>query len=295
MAAGRDEPAPVRHRGRGGAPAGRGLGFAPGQALSGPVDLRLRAALVGCSVHYLESVGSTNAVLRSMAASGAPEGTVVVADEQTEGRGRAGRAWFSPPGVGLWLSVLLAPRLPPRELVPLSMVTAVSVADALRRDFGIDARIKWPNDVYAGGRKLGGILLESLQGAGGPVEWVVVGIGLNVNLDAGDLPPDIASTAVSMRMLLKRPVSRLEVLRTILDGFDEDWARFEREGFGGFRERCVALSTVLGRSIEVVSDAGTIQGTAVDLTSDGALVVEDGRGRRTEVWHGDVRALGRDG
>ncbi len=270
---------------------GEGLGFATGQVLSGPIDLRLNAGLVGRSVHYIASVDSTNAVLRKMGERGALEGTVVVADEQTAGRGRAGRSWFSPPGVGLWLSVLLAPRLPPRELAPLSMVTAVSVADSLRRDFGIDGRVKWPNDVMAGGRKLGGILLESLQGAGGPVERLVVGIGLNVNLEAADLPPEIAATAVSMRTLLLRPVSRLEVLKTILDAFDADWARFQAGGFEAFHDRYVELSTVLGKRIEVASDAETIAGTAVEITPDGALVVEDGQGGRTEIWHGDVQLV----
>ncbi|MFH1502150.1 MAG: biotin--[acetyl-CoA-carboxylase] ligase [Candidatus Eisenbacteria bacterium] len=286
------------------AAAPESLGFAPGQVLSGPVDLRLDASLVGCRVHYLPSVGSTNAVLRSLAEDGEPEGAVVVADEQTAGRGRAGRSWFSPRGKGLWLSVLLKPLRPAIDVAPLSMVTAVSVAAVLRRDFGVDARVKWPNDLVAGGRKLGGILLESLQGAGGAVERVVVGIGLNVNLDARDVPSDIAGTATSLRMLLGMDVSRLDVLRSVLDAFDEDWRKFESDGVAGFLERWRGLSTVLGRRIEIATDgepgAGDaranarerlVAGTAVDITPEGALVVEDGAGRRVQVWHGDVVTL----
>ncbi len=288
-----------------GTAATSGLGFAPGQVLSGPVDLRLSASLVGSRVHYLATVDSTNAILRSLAAEGEPEGAVVVADEQTAGRGRAGRSWFSPPGLGLWLSVLLMPRRPVRDVAPLSIVTAISVATALRRDYGVDARVKWPNDLVAGARKLGGILLESLQGAAGAVERVVVGIGLNVNLESSDLPADLTETATSLRILLGRTVPRLDVLRSVLDGLDEDWRLFEAGGFASFRERWLGLSTVLGRHIEIASGsdaradgAGSaarsrvVAGIAVGITPAGALIVEDDAGETTDVWHGDVTVLG---
>jgi BirA family biotin operon repressor/biotin-[acetyl-CoA-carboxylase] ligase len=281
---------------RGGASAGAAvgdLGFAPGQVLDGPRDLGLRASVVGRRVHYLASVDSTNAALRALADAGEPEGTVLLADGQTAGRGRAGRAWFSPPGLGLWLSVLLRPGRPPREMGALSVATALSVAGALRESCGIDARVKWPNDVVAGGgRKLGGILLESLQGAGGSVERLVVGIGLNVNIGTGDLPPELAASAVSLRMLLGRPVSRLDVLRAVLSGFDADWRLFEADGLGGFRSRWLDLSTTLGRRVEIARDAGTVRGVAVGLSDAGALIVETDEGERREIWHGDVTAQG---
>ena len=286
-----------------------GIGFAPGQVLSGPVDLRLSTTAVGREVHYRERVDSTNAVLRALAGGGAPEGTVVLAEEQTAGRGRGGRAWHSPPGVGLWLSVLLRPGRSARELSPLSIVTALSIAGALRSDFGVEAKVKWPNDLLGGGagpwservtgrkwcaaagRKLGGILLEYAQDAGGPAGQLVVGIGLNVNQEESDLAIEVAPTAVSMRMLLGRPVDRLEVLRSLLEGLEADWGRFDREGLAGFVERWRRLSATLGRRIAVASDSGNVEGIVVDLSLDGALVVEDVDGRRVEVWHGDVTAL----
>lgn len=268
------------------------LGFAPGRVLDGPRDLGIRASVVGRTVHYLASVDSTNAALRALAEAGAPEGTVVLADEQTAGRGRAGRSWFSPPGLGLWFSVLLRPDRPPRELSAFSIVTAVSVARALRESSGVDARVKWPNDVVAGDRKLGGVLLESLQGAGGAIAHLVAGIGLNVNLEPGDLPPELAASATSLRMLLGRPVPRLDVLRAVLSRFDEDWRLFEADGLEAFRSRWIALSTTLGRRIEVARDTGTVRGVAVGLSPAGALIVETEDGGRTEVWHGDVTPLG---
>jgi BirA family biotin operon repressor/biotin-[acetyl-CoA-carboxylase] ligase len=277
-----------------------GLGFAPGQVLSGPVDLRLAASVVGGRIHYLVSVDSTNAVLRKLAEEGEQEGAVVVADEQTAGRGRSGRSWHSPAGAGLWLSVLLKPGRAAREVTPLSMVTAISVATVLRRDFGVDARVKWPNDVWVGRLKLAGILLESLQGVSGEVERLIVGIGLNVNLDVEALPAEVAERATSMSAALGRPVPRLEVLRSVLDGLDEDWRTFESAGFAGFRERWRELSATLGKRIEIRQyeppadapskrqAAGVLAGKVVDITEAGALVVADEDGARVEVWHGDL-------
>ncbi len=282
----------------GGGSTGGGLGFAPGQVLSGPVDLRLSASVVGSEVHYLPSVGSTNTALRSMAERGAPEGTVVLADEQTAGRGRSGRPWHSPSRGGLWFSVLFTPRKPARELTPFSLVTAVSVVTVLRRDFGVGARVKWPNDVWVDRLKLCGILLESLQNAAGEVGHLVVGIGLNVNLDAADLPPEMEGRATSIKMLLGRPVPALEVLRSVLDGLDDDWRTFGEEGFAAFRERWRALSATLGKRVEIAPDATNgdlgerrIAGRAVDVSEDGALVVETDAGERVEVWHGDLLML----
>lgn len=268
------------------------LGFAPGQMLDGPRDLGLHASVVGRRIHYLASVDSTNSALRALAEAGEPEGSVVLADGQTAGRGRAGRPWFSPPGLGLWLSVLLRPGRPPREMGALSIVTAVSVASAVRESCGVDARVKWPNDVVAGGRKLGGILMESLQGAAGSIERMVVGVGLNVNLEPHDLPPDVAPSAVSLRMLLDRPVSRLDVLRAVLSRFDADWQLFEADGLRSFRSRWLGLSTTLGRRIEVAQGTGTVRGVAVGLSQAGALIVETDEGGRREIWHGDVTAQG---
>ena len=261
---------------------------ASGLVLDGSTDLGLRSRLVGRRIHYLTTVDSTNSVLRALAQSGEPSGTVVVADEQTEGRGRAGRGWFSPAGLGLWLSVLFRPRSEVSELAPLSMVVAASVAEAVASASEVEVGVKWPNDIIADGRKLGGILLESLQGASGAVEHVIVGIGLNVDLERTDLPDDLAETAVSLRMLTRRRVERPALLRAILERLDEDWARFEQEGPAPFLKRWKSLSTTLGRDVEIVSGASTVRGKAIGLSPSGALIVEESDGRRVEIWHGDV-------
>jgi BirA family biotin operon repressor/biotin-[acetyl-CoA-carboxylase] ligase len=279
--------------------------------LSGPIDLRLTSTVVGTSIHYLGSVGSTNDELLRLAEEGARAGTVVLADEQRSGRGRSGREWQSPAGHGLWFSVLLTPGRPVREVAPLSIATAISVATVLRRDFGVDARVKWPNDIWVRRQKLAGILLESVQGEAGTVDRVIVGIGLNVRADSGALPPEVAARATSVSAAVGKPVSRLEVLRSVLDGLDEDWRTFEAEGFADFRERWRGLSATLGRRVEIrqylsplapsdgrenerlarEDSGGAVSGTVVDISAEGALILDDGTGARTEVWHGDLVSL----
>jgi BirA family biotin operon repressor/biotin-[acetyl-CoA-carboxylase] ligase len=254
----------------------------------GPMDLGLRSRLVGKRVHYLKTVDSTNSVLRSLAEGGEPPGTVVLADEQTGGRGRAGRGWFSPAGLGLWLSVLLRPRSQVRELAPLSLVVSASVAEAVASSSGASVGVKWPNDIVVADRKLGGILLESLQDSSGSVERVIVGIGVNVDLERCALPDELSEKAVSLLMLTGRRTPRLPMLRSVLERLDEDWTRFEREGPAASLERWRSLSTTLGREVEVTSEASTTRGTAVDVSPSGALVVEQPDGRRVEVWHGNV-------
>lgn len=253
------------------------------------VDIGVRGRLVGTRIRWFDSVDSTNAVLKSLAEAGEPSGAVVVADEQTRGRGRAGRAWHSPAGLGLWFSVLLRPRSPARELTPLSLVVSSSVATAVAAFCGVDVRVKWPNDIVVGGRKLGGILLESLGDTSSGAGHLVVGVGLNVDLDRGDFPGELADTATSLLILTGRRTRRRELLRAVLERLDEDWARFEDEGPASSLERWRSLSTTLGKVVEVSSETTTVRGTAVDLSSSGALIVELPGGRRVEVWHGDLR------
>jgi len=159
----------------------------------------------------------------------------------------------------------------------------------------VDARVKWPNDVVAEGRKLGGVLLESRQAPGGVVESVVVGIGINVNLAPADLPRGLSSSATSLSALTGRAVSAPEVLRAVLARYDEDWRLFAARGLEPFRARWAALSVTLGRPVEVAQGAGTVRGMAVDLSPAGALVVETADGRRVEVWHGDATLGGAAG
>ena len=169
-------------------------------------------------IHRIETCASTNDAVRALAVSGAPEGTVVVADEQTAGRGTKGRAWHSPPGLGLYVSILLRPSSP--AAVPLLPLAAgLAARDAVEASHGLAARIRWPNDILFDGRKLGGVLCESAF-AGDRPEFVIVGIGLNAAHGPGDFPGDLRETAVSIVSALGAPADRERLFDALLAAAD---------------------------------------------------------------------------
>ena len=219
-------------------------------------------------------VTSTQAIAFEMAEQGAADGTVVVADTQTAGRGRRGRMWHDAPGDNLLISIVIRPRLSVADLPKLSLTAAVAVAEAIAFATGLQARLKWPNDVLVNGRKLAGILLES-RIAAEPV--VVVGIG--VNLRQRTFPAELAETATSVDLEGGRTVECEELLEAVLDAF-ERWRRaLEREGFAALRARWLSLADTIGRAVTVGEHAGV----AVDLAEDGALVLRQEAGLQRVV------------
>src|SRR5439155_1416012 len=238
----------------------------------------------------LSVVESTQTTAFGLAARGAPDGTVVVADHQSAGRGRRGRSWNDAPGTSLLASILVRPRIAPALLATFSIATAVAVAEALRRATGIEARLKWPNDVLARGRKLAGILVETriLTNAGTGVSEPPRTLGRPPTVDAdraapvtdaatltvGRPPPVDADHATSVAIETGRVPDRDSVLEAVLQEFDAWRWRLESQGFGQVRERWLALSESIGRRVKV--DA--VSGLAVGLDVDGALLVDDGRG-----------------
>jgi BirA family transcriptional regulator, biotin operon repressor / biotin---[acetyl-CoA-carboxylase] ligase len=226
------------------------------------------------SIVRLATVDSTQRVAFELAERGAADRTVVVADTQTAGRGRQGRRWHDEPGDSLLMSIVVRPRLRVPDLAKLSPTTAVAVAEAVGAVAGLDARVKWPNDVLVGGRKLAGILLES-RILCDPV--VVVGIG--VNLCQRAFPGPLAATATSVQREGGRSAEPAAMLEAVLTAFDAWRARLEGEGFAPVRARWLALADTIGRRVTV----GESSGLAVDLDGDGALVLEGARGRRAVV------------
>jgi BirA family biotin operon repressor/biotin-[acetyl-CoA-carboxylase] ligase len=226
----------------------------------------------------MATVDSTQRVAFELAEQDAADGTVVVADTQTAGRGRRGRVWHDAPGDSLLISIVLRPRLHVADLPKLSLAAAVAVAEAIHLTTDLDARLKWPNDVLANGRKLAGILLESRIVAG-PI--VVAGIG--VNLRQRTFPAGLADTATSVDLEGGRAVGREELLEAVLAAF-ERWRRgLEREGFAALRARWLTLADTIGRAVTVGEHAGI----AVDLAEDGALVLRQAAGVQ-HVFAGEV-------
>jgi len=242
------------------------------------------------TIVHLPRVDSTQETVFELAAQGAPDRTVVVADYQAAGRGRRGRAWDAPAGTSLLTSILVRPRATPERWGGYSLVSALAVADALARVARLDARLKWPNDILVGGRKIAGILLESrMPAAGGPGAAGAAGsiaVGIGVNLGQRAFPAGLAARATSVALETGQAVERDAALAAVLEAFDGWRARFEDEGLAPVRARWLALADTIGRRVSVDG----VSGVAVDLDVDGALVLEDGE-RRHRVVAGELEVV----
>jgi BirA family biotin operon repressor/biotin-[acetyl-CoA-carboxylase] ligase len=237
---------------------------------------------------YYSSLGSTNEVLKALAAQGAPEGTLVIADQQTAGKGRLDREWLAPPGTSLLLSLLFRPDLAPNQAPRLTMICSLAMAEAIEGLTGLPVGLKWPNDVFVRGKKVGGILTEAGT-TGGHLDYVVVGMGLNVNLDISSLP-ELSGIATSLSQELGREVSRLELLWRILEGIETRYKSLRR-GKSPHEEWATRLIN-LGRQVQVTTPHGVLMGCAEAVDADGALILRTADGQRKRVLVGDVTLRG---
>lgn len=243
-------------------------------------DLRpASSAIVGRRVECLVRVASTQDVVRARGREGAPEGLAVFAEEQTAGRGRQGRRWVSPPGAGLWFSVLLRPRLPADRLPGLALAAGVALARACRLAAGVAPGLKWPNDLMWGDRKLGGILAELVHDPGRE-PFVVLGCGLNVSLVAAAMPEVLRARVASLEEAGGRVVDRAALARQALGELDAVYRRWREGGFAALRGEWKSLAGFLGREVLVRGPGGCWAGEAVDVDEDGALVLATPDGPR---------------
>ena len=247
---------------------------------------------VGRELVCLETVDSTNNDLKRRAVGEAPDGLVVVAEEQTGGRGRRGRSFASPAGKGLYLSALLRPSCTLEQLPALTAWSAVAVCDAVEALCGVRPGIKWPNDVILEGRKLCGILTElELEAESGALRYVVVGIGLNLSQTEADFGPELAPTAISLAQALGAAPRRAEAARALLDGLDRLYADFPREQ-AGWLARYRADCLTVGRPIRVLSAGGAREGTALGVEEDFSLRVAWKDGGEEVLSSGEVSVRG---
>lgn len=251
----------------------------------GMKEIHARTRWAGARTVYLDTVDSTNKYARELAAQGAQHGTLVLADTQTGGRGRRGRSWISPAGEGIFMSLILRPDLPPSRVAKLSLLTALAVANAIERATGLDARIKWPNDIVIEGRKVCGLLLE-MDADESAVHSVVAGVGINVHQTAFE--EAIAHTASSLDLLGGRRFDRAAIVAAFLEAFEE---AMEMDEDAMMRAYC-ARSATLGQRVQVISLTGTYTGTAEGVTESGSLLVMGDDGERREVLAADVSVRG---
>lgn len=247
----------------------------------------LKTSTMGQKLKILDSTVSTQEEARSLAEGGAQEGTLVIAEEQTGGKGRMGRKWFSPKGKGIWMSLVLRPKQPMHYTPQLTLMTGVAVCRAVRKVTGVMAGLKWPNDLLVEGRKISGILLESAA-EDEYVRYCIVGIGISANLDAADYPDELAHVATSLKMESGEPVDRVALIAAVLEEFEILYALYQQEGFGPIASLWEALSVTLGKPVTVNTAHGPVKGTAAKLDHSGALLVSTGQGEYVPIFSGDV-------
>jgi len=253
----------------------------------GEIREALRSGAPWSDPVVLAVTDSTNRVAMEMAENGAKHGTVVVADAQTAGRGRMGRRWVSPPGKNLYVSLLLRPSVPTADAPGLALVAGVALADAVEA-VGVPASLKWPNDLYCGGRKAGGILAEMASDSGG-VRHVVIGVGLNVNMEEADFPPDLRDAATSLRIRAGSAFRRVDVLARLLDAFGARYAEFIGGGFSALRDGWDRRDFLRGRRVLLRRQGFDGWGTADGLDTAGALrFLPDGGPAIESVHSGEI-------
>lgn len=247
---------------------------------------RLKGRLFGKRIFHFFKTDSTNRVAMELGYSNEPEGAVIMAEEQTKGRGRSGRTWHSERGTGLYFTLLLRPRLAPAQAPLLTMLAGLAVHAAVSAQSGIVPELKWPNDLLLNGKKLGGILTE-MHAEPSVVRFVIVGIGMNVNQEK--FPAELSTIATSLRRETGRFHSRLELLVRLLSEFENDYNQFLREGAAGVIERFQRVSPFAnGKSVRVDTGLQSYSGVTAGLSPEGLLLVKRNDGQIQTVIAGDV-------
>lgn len=257
-----------------------------------PAEIRRGLAndRVGCKIVFLQETGSTNAVAFRMAEDGAPEGTTVIADSQSGGKGRLGRVWASPPGVNLYCSIILRPPIQPMAASQLTFLSVVALARAIEQMTNLSPRIKWPNDILIDGRKVAGLLNE-MSAETDKVNFVVLGIGVNLNMTVDQFPSDLRHPATSILIESGVRVRRTDFARCLLRELDEVYATFLQKGYDPVRGEWLQRSRLAGEQVTVSDNGRVTAGRVLGIDEYGALLLETDDGSKVQILAGDVRLI----
>lgn len=253
------------------------------------INRYLKTVKMGNYMEYFQTIESTNLLAKELAQRGAPEGTVVVAEEQTGGRGRLKNKWFSPRG-GIYFSLILRPVVQLHQASLLTLLSAVAVVQAVEEVTGLSAKIKWPNDIFVGTKKLAGILLE-MNAEIDLINYVVTGIGINVNISAGDFPSDLAQIAVSLKELLGKEILRPLLLAAVLKRIETLYEKALDKGFGEIITEWKKHDITLGRKLRVDTPDGMLVGKCVGISENGTLLLETEPKQVVNIFAGDVSLI----
>jgi len=251
----------------------------------------LHTAVLGQrDIHRYVSTDSTNTRAKELAVAGAAEGVLVIAEEQTQGRGRLGRPWFSPGGENICASLILRPSMPPEAASRMVILTAVAAAEALIATTGLTATVKWPNDILVGGRKIGGLLLE-MDVEMDAIDYMVIGLGINVNSAAERFPKEIREKTTSVLIETGKPFSRIILLCRFLELLEHEYNVFRDSGFEPIITHWKALTDMLGKQVSIQTINGRHKGVIADMDHDGFLILRDEQGCEMRLFSGDITLM----
>ena len=266
------------------------LGETPDVLCESEVKSRINTKWAGCRVEVLDEVDSTNTQAKRLAEEGAPSGTLVVSDYQSLGKGRRGRVWDSPKGSSVYMTLLLRPSILPARASMLTLVMGLSVTQAVKDVTGLEATIKWPNDVVLDSKKVVGILTE-MSAQVDYIDYVVIGVGINVNMT--EFPEPLKDMAVSLRQITGHKINRAVLIGEVMKRFEENYGIFEKtQDFSGLLEAYQKVSANYGKNVRVLEPQNEYTGVCKGINSMGELLVETENGEIKEVYGGEVSVRG---
>jgi BirA family biotin operon repressor/biotin-[acetyl-CoA-carboxylase] ligase len=246
---------------------------------------RLDTKIIGRNIYHFETIGSTNLFAKKLVKEGAEEGVVVVADVQSDGRGRKNRTWSSPEG-GLWFSIVLYPKISPQRVMLITMASSIAVAQGIEEITGISPVIKWPNDLLINEKKVCGILTE-IDAEIDSINYTVVGIGINVN---NKPEKELQKTATTLKQEIGIQVPKVELLKSILKSFDEKYSRLTSGDYDFIRDSWLSYSNIIGKKIQVQDEETVTTGKVTDIDGSGCLILNTKNGN-VRIVSGDVKYL----
>ncbi|MEH6945848.1 biotin--[acetyl-CoA-carboxylase] ligase [Bacillus sp. JJ634] len=259
----------------------------PEKVTANEIQLGLQTKTLGKKVHYEESVETTQKIAHTLSNEGAPEGTLVVAEEQRGGKGRLMRPWYSPKYTGVWMSLILRPSIPFHEAPQLTLLAAVAVAQAIENTTELKPQIKWPNDILINRKKVTGILTE-LQAESDRIHSVIIGIGMNINQKQTDFPEELQEIATSLAIAGGQNISRAKVIQEVLVRLEALYELYLAEGFSPIKELWESYAISLGQEIKATTVNETIVGKALGITDAGVLLLEDQNGKVHSIYSADI-------
>ena len=259
----------------------------PNKISDNEIKIGLKTRKMGHHVHFEETVTSTQKIAQTLANEGAEEGTIVVAEQQTNGRGRMARQWYSPSGTGIWMSLIIRPNIAVQATPQLTLLTAVAIVQAIEEITPLKPDIKWPNDILINGKKLVGILTE-LQAEADRVHSIIIGTGINVNQSITDFPEELHHVATSIHLETDKQWDRAQLIQEILLKFENLYSLYLAQGFRPIKLLWEGYAVSLQKPITARTINGTVEGKAIGINDAGVLLIQTSDGSVKQIYSADI-------